>query len=115
MKHLLPLLLLFPASPLHAGIGAYRFLEVKSFSQESSLPPKLMLTFEFDCGSKFVQVIRHDIEDPKSGKVEIAVGGLIRDNPLSSCAMEKRTVTVPAGSTFSGRQFEITKIRKPGD
>lgn len=89
-----------------------RFIEMKSYKEQPTLPPELLLTFEIDCGDEFVQVIRQEIEDKKTGVMKIAVGGIVQDNLQSNCAGTLREKTVAAGTTFSGRQFEVVKIQK---
>ena len=90
----------------------YRFIEIKSYKEEPTLPPTLMLSFELDCGDEFVQVIRQNIEDKKTGVTKIAVGGIVRENLQSSCVGLFREKLVAAGNTFSGRQYEVVKIVK---
>jgi hypothetical protein len=58
------------------------------------------------------KVIRHEKTDSKTNKVTIIIGALVKENMLSSCAGEKRKLTVEAGTTFSGREYEISRIKK---
>jgi len=95
-----------------AAPSIYKFAEVKSHKEIGSLPPKLMLTFDLFCNENFVKVIRYDKTEAKTGKAVIAVGVLVEENLLSSCAGQSKEMTVPAGKTFSGRQFEIAVIKK---
>lgn len=90
----------------------FSFIEIASFKQEPTLPPQLLLTFEVDCGDEFLQVIRQDITDKKTGITKIAVGGIVQSNPQSNCVGTFREKIVSAGTTFSGKQFEVVKILK---
>lgn len=94
-----------------APIRAFRFVEAKKIKEGSNLPPKLILTFEIKCNEELVKVLRYDWTEPKSHKVSIAVGALFKENLLSSCAGKKVEVEADAGHTFSGREFEITRIK----
>jgi hypothetical protein len=105
---ILPLVLNAAETPLRN----FRFVEAKSIKELSSLPPKLELTLEIMCNEEFIKVIRHEWIDPKSKKVTIAVGALVRENLLSSCAGEVKEVKATAGDTFSGREFEISRIKR---
>lgn len=91
---------------------AFRFVEMKSYKQEPSLPPTLQVTFEVDCADEFVKVIREEITDAETKKVTIAIGGIVKSNLQSACVGTFRDKTVEAGTTFSGREFEIVKILK---
>jgi hypothetical protein len=90
----------------------FRFVEASSFKEKNGLPPKLEITFDFFCNEEFLQVIRYEKIDPKTNKITIAVGALVQENALSSCAGKKRKLVVDAGTTFSGRDYEITRIKK---
>lgn len=106
-------LILFLISDLaFTALQPYRFAEVTSFTESSSLPPKLTVKFELMCNEKFVKVIRHEHTDKKSKKVTIAVGVLVEENILSSCAGESRELEADAGNTFSGRPYEVSPIKK---
>jgi len=95
-----------------AALQPFRYADVKSFSEVSGLPPKLMLKFDLMCNESFVKVIRHEHTDKKSKKVTIAVGVLVQEIPFSSCAGESRELEADAGTTFSGRPYEVTLIKK---
>lgn len=41
----------------------------------------------------------------------IAVGALVQENLLSACVGEKKKLRVDAGSTFSGRDYEVVRIK----
>ena len=89
----------------------YRFAEVKRYRQVDALPPKLEVTFDLFCNEKFVKVIRNEDVDPKSQVVKIAVGILVEEADYSTCPSMSREVSVEAGTTFSGRRFEISVIK----
>ncbi len=93
------------------SLRTFRFVEAKKVKELSHLPPKLELTFEIMCNEELIKVIREDWAEPKTKKVSIAVGGLVRENLLSSCAGKKIDVKAEAGTTFSGREFEIIRIK----
>lgn len=76
------------------------------------LPPKLKVVFDLMCNERFLKVIRHDEADPKTGKTTIAVGILVEENLLSSCAGVSKEMEVSAGKTFSGREFSVSPIKK---
>ncbi len=89
----------------------FRFAEVTKTQEVSGLPPKLRVTFESMCNEEFVNVVRNEWVEPRTKKTSIAVGVIVRENLLSSCAGEKRLNTVDAGTTFSGREYEVVQIR----
>lgn len=110
---LLPILALAaPTKALVESPNPYRFIEMESYKEEPTLPPTLNVTFAVDCADEFVKVIREDITDEKTGVTKIAIGGLIKSNPQSPCVGNFRDKTITAGTTFSGRQYEIVKILK---
>ena len=90
----------------------FKFVEATKTKQSDGLPPKLEVTFDLMCNEEFVKVIRNEWIDPKSKRTSIAVGVLVKENPYSSCAGVKKKMTVDAGTTFSGREFEVTRIKK---
>lgn len=90
----------------------FRFIEAKSIKELSQLPPKIEMTLEILCNEEFYKVIRHEWIDPKTKNITIALGALARENLLSSCAGEKKGIKVDAGTTFSGRKYEIVRIKK---
>jgi hypothetical protein len=94
------------------SLHPFKFTEVKRVKEIDGLPPKINLVFDLMCNEKFLKVIRHDETDPKTGKTNIAVGILVEENLLSSCAGVPRETEVSAGKTFSGRQFAISPIKK---
>jgi hypothetical protein len=96
----------------HAAESPYRFVEMKSYKEDPSLPPNLTVNFDVDCGDEFVKVIREEITNPKTGLTQIAIGGMVKSNPQSPCVGTFRDKAVEAGSTFSGREYEIVKILK---
>lgn len=108
MLFLLPLSL----DAAETSLRTFRFVEAKTVKELSSLPPKLELTLEIMCNEELVKVIRHEWTEPKSKKITIAVGALVRENLLSSCAGKIKEVKAIAGDTFSGREFEISRIKK---
>lgn len=100
----------FAAAP--ESLRPFKFTEVKRFKEIDGLPPKLKVVYDLMCNEKFLKVIRHDETDPKSGKTTIAVGVLVEENLLSSCAGVSKEMEVSAGKTFSGREFSISPIKK---
>ncbi len=112
MKYFLAIFLL-PVVGLasEAPLRSFRFVEAKSVREVSHLPPKLELTFEIMCNEELIKVLRQDWIGPGSKKTIIAVGALVRENPLSSCAGKKLEIKADAGTTFSGRQYEVSRIK----
>jgi hypothetical protein len=90
----------------------FRFVEASSISEKKGLPPKLEMVLDIFCNEELEKVIRHEKTDSKTNKVTIIIGALVKENMLSSCAGEKRKLTVEAGTTFSGREYEISRIKK---
>ena len=93
------------------SLRTIRFVEASSIYEKDGLPPKIMMVFDIFCNEELAQVIRHEKTDPKSNKVTIAVGALVQENLFSSCTGIKRKLTVEAGTTFSGREYEIIRIK----
>ena len=91
-------------------MAPFRFVEAKSI-QNARVEPQLEITIEFMCNEEFVQVVRYETTNPKTQVAEIALGALVREQPFSSCRMEKKTLTVPAGHSYSGREFKTFKIQ----
>ncbi len=89
-----------------------RFVEAKVLNDSDGLPPKIQMIIEVLCQEEVVKVIRHDEVDPKTKKVTIALGALVRENPLSRCTGKKRELSVYAGATFSGQAYELMRIKK---
>jgi hypothetical protein len=101
MKFFIALILLMTtlsAMSSEASLRTFRFVEAKKVKELSGLPPKLMLTFEIMCNEELIKVIRHDWIEPKSQKVTIAVGALVRENIFSSCAGKKIELRYMVGS-----------------
>jgi hypothetical protein len=99
---------------LHAAetpFRPFRFVEVKRIKEIAGLPPRLEITFDVMCNEELVQVIRHEWVEPRSKKVTIAVGALVRENLLSSCAGITKEMKAEAGNAFSGREYEVSRIR----
>ncbi len=108
-------LFLFHFNVFAAGLESlrpFKFVEVKRVKEIDGLPPKLKVVFDLMCNEKFKKVIRHDVNDPKTRKTTIAVGVLVEENLLSSCAGVSKEMEVSAGKTFSGREFSISPIKK---
>ncbi|MGZ3692704.1 MAG: hypothetical protein ACXWQO_00425 [Bdellovibrionota bacterium] len=114
MRYLLCLFLALNAQAAKPAVSPNPliFVELKSYQQEAALPPKLLVTFDVDCGDEFVKLIREDIPDKKTGITKIAIGGIVQTNIQSACVGTYREITVAAGNTFSGKQFEVVKILK---
>ncbi len=93
-------------------LGPFKFAEVKRVKEIGGLPPQIKVVFDLMCNENFVKVIRHDQTDSKTGKTIIAVGILVQENWLSSCAGTSQEMEVPAGKTFSGREYSISPIKK---
>lgn len=87
-----------------------RFIEAKSFTEKDGLPPQIELTFKVACYETFLGVVRNDIRDAKTGKVTIAVGGLVNFLPLPCAGSVDKTF--PAGNSYSGVEYEIVPIKK---
>ena len=87
-----------------------RFIPVKRYAEKEGLPPQLELTFDVACYETFLEVIRKDIRNPSTGKVTIAVGGLVTSLPLPCVGFSEQTVS--GGNTYSGVSFEIVPISK---
>lgn len=109
---LLSCLIYSPVKAKKNPLRTFRFVEALSIQEKSGLPPKLEMVLELFCNEELVQVIRHEKVAPKTNKMTIAVGALVQENLLSNCAGEVRKLTVDAGSTFSGREYEVTRIKK---
>lgn len=114
MKHLFWTLTFISFVPVSSAnpFQEYRFVTVKKATALSALPPELEVTFEKICNEDFVKVVREDFEDPVSKKTFVAIGVLVKPNPIKSCAGVIQQQTVKAGSLFSGRDYEITLIKK---
>ncbi|HEX4926074.1 MAG TPA: hypothetical protein VFV50_18420 [Bdellovibrionales bacterium] len=96
-----------------ASLMQVHFIEMKSHSEKSGLPPKLFAKFDIDCNQKFLKVLRYEVTDPKTKTTRIFVGGLVEDSLLSSCRSQFREEEHAAGTTFSGRSYEVLKIKAP--
>ncbi len=90
----------------------FRFVEIKRTKEVASLPPTLKVSFDLMCNEKFVKIVRYDRTDSKTGKAIIAVGVLVEEDLLSSCAGQSKEMEVSAGNTFSGREFSVSLIKK---
>ncbi len=93
------------------SLRTFRFVEASNIFEKDGLPPKIVMVLDIFCNEELAQVIRHEKTNPKSNKVTIAVGALVQENLFSSCAGKKRKLTVEAGTTFSGREYEISRIK----
>lgn len=93
--------------------GGLRFVPMKRYEEKDGLPPRLLAFFDIDCGQRLVKSIRFE-ETDASGQARIYVGGLVKDDPASSCVGEKREVSSEAGRTYSGRAFRVEPIAPPG-
>jgi hypothetical protein len=113
-KKLFFFLLSFPlfAHSAENPYGTIRFVEAKVVKELSSLPPQIEMTLEVMCNEEFVKIIRHEWIEPKSKITNIAVGALFKENLLSSCAGITKEIKINAGPTYSGRQYEILRIKK---
>lgn len=113
LKKLIPLLVVLPF--LIAAKGPlpqrFRYVQVKDVKEISALPPKIEVTFSIMCNDEFVQLVRHEWTDPVTNKVSIALGGFVRENKAKKCGGRKQEVKVDAGTSFSGKEYEISKIR----
>jgi len=88
----------------------FRVIPFNSYLESSNLPPNLTVNFELECNQKFLKVIRNDEIDQTTGKVTIAVGGLISEIN-SDCGGSVQDLNADAGSTFSGRDYSIQSIQ----
>ena len=98
--------------PAFSAQSAVKFIEMKDHQELESLPPQLLATFEIACNETFVKLIRQETLDEDTGKVIIAIGGLVDVSSDSSCTWQSvpEAISVDAGTTFSGRDFEVTTI-----
>lgn len=96
-----------------------RFIQPTSCQESGGVPPQLSCTFKIDCSSKFIELIRRDVEE--TAATVIHIGGLITEDPLLDCKGTLRDVEARAGTTFAGRAYEIKFIETsaqdedPGD
>ena len=90
----------------------FRFVEATSVNEKGGLPPKIEMVLEVACNEELAEVIRHEKTDPKTQKVTIAVGAIVRKDSLIRCSGKKNKLVVDAGTSFSGRDYEIVKIKK---
>ena len=112
MKYLfLTLIFAISSQAKENSLRTFRFVEASSVKENGGLPPKLEMILDIFCNENLAQVIRYEKTDSKIRKTTIAVGALVQENLLSSCAGEKKKLTVDAGSTFSGRDYEIIRIK----
>ena len=113
MKILIAFLVCFPFLT-HAGEDAlrtFRFVEAKTVKETNKLPPTIELTFEIMCNEELVKVVRHEWVEPRSKETYITVGAIVRREMLSSCAMTTVQVKAEAGSSYSGKKYQISRIR----
>ncbi len=98
--------------PAHAimGLESVLFVPMKRFEHAEGLPPKLIAVFDVACNQTFLKTIRHE-EIRKDGKSEIYVGGLVVVHLESSCANVFSEVKAEAGTTYSGRSFEVHSLQ----
>jgi hypothetical protein len=75
----------------------YRFIEVKKIKELEMLPPQLQLIYDHQCNEEFVQVIRLDSAHPKTKKLTVAVGPMVKSNPSLNCKGIKKDQVVDAG------------------
>lgn len=94
------------------SLRPFKFAEVKSIREIDGLPPKLMVKFDLMCNEKFLKVVRYDKADSKTAKTTIALGVLVEEDLMSSCAGVSKEIEVSAGKTFSGREFAISLIKR---
>ena len=114
IKKFFYILILFPVFTYSSenSLRTIRFVEAKSVKELNGLPPQIEMTLEVMCNEEFIKVVRYELTEPKSKVTTIAVGALFNENLLSSCAGIKKEVKINAGSAFSGRQYEILRIKK---
>ena len=92
--------------------GNFSFLEFTNYQIKETLPPQIELSFQLACNQEFIKVVRIEKIEAKSGHTIIALGGIIKENTLSSCAGKMGQYKVDAGKTFSGKAYKIVKIKK---
>jgi hypothetical protein len=110
MRKILLLVLVASAPQFVQASPIVRFVAPTGLHQKGDkLPPAIEATFPIRCYQKFLQVIRNEIVDPVTRKVTISIGGLISENPVIPCGSIGQ-VHVPAGSGYSGRDFEVIAI-----
>lgn len=104
-------LLVIKTQATETTLSNFRFVEALKIEEKSNLPPKLEMTLEIYCNEKFAKLIRHEVVNPKTNETTIALGGLVFADLLSSCAGVKKIIKIDAGSSYSGRKYELTKIK----
>lgn len=98
----------FAIAGLESSEPLYRFVPITKTSVHK-FKHELMVTFDRACHEKFVKVIRE--EQSEFSKKEIAVGVLVRMNPLSSCIGKMVEETVNAGPLYSGIEHSVNLIK----
>lgn len=113
MRNLLICAVLF-AIPTFANATAktMRFVEAHSFKQVAGLPPKLQATFSIACNHRLVRVIRTEKTDPETKKMLIYIGGIVEEDASDVNCMGIKEITANAGTTYTGRDFEVNPIAK---
>ena len=98
------------ASEAKSGSARFHFSSAKRFKQLGGLPPKLEMIIDLKCNEAFEQLIRSEWVEPATSKTFIAIGALVRVRPLDHCTEKTSEFKVDAGTTFSGREFEVVAI-----
>jgi hypothetical protein len=90
-----------------------KFIEPVQLYEVSTLPPLILARFSIACNQNFLKIVRHEIDIPTlaSGKVLISIGGLVSENVSKTCTTSEE-ITVNAGHSFSGRDYELQNISK---
>lgn len=79
---------------------------MKSYKELDYLPPQIEATFSLSCQQQFLKVIRYEIFNEKTGVIRIFIGALVEES-THDCQTPDQEIAVRAGSTFSGRYYEV--------
>jgi len=91
---------------LELGATTITLVPMKSYNELSYLPPQIEATFSLSCQQQFIKVIRYEMLNEKTGVISIFIGALVEQS-MRECQAPDRELTVRAGSTFSGRYYEV--------
>lgn len=102
--------LIFFSSLNALGVDNYKYYSYSSYKVLEGLPPIIELTFQVPCNYELVKPVRIEESNEISAKATIALGGVFKENLLSSCAAKTIEVKTTAGHAYSGREHEIVPI-----
>ena len=106
MKRLFLSLSIWLGLAFKLGATTITLVPMESYKEISSLPPQIEAKFRLGCQQQFLKVIRYEIFNEKTGVISIFIGGLVEESAVQ-CQEQEREVVVRAGSTFSGRYYEV--------